>query len=65
VQQKKGGKIMSKFTYDIIYNSYQQKYVVFKTNGECFNTKGIFSSPSRKKCIEWLKTYKRKGKNRI
>lgn len=56
---------MSKFTYDIIYNTYQQKYVVFKTNGEGFNTKGIFSSPKRKECLEWLKSYKSKGKNKV
>ena len=51
---------MNKITYDIIYNSYQQKYVVFKSIEGCFNTKGIFSADRKKDCIEWLKTHKGK-----
>lgn len=44
-----------KSKYEIVYNRYQSKYVVFKTNEINFCLKGIFSADSRKECVEWLK----------
>lgn len=48
-----------KLKYEIIYNQYQSKYVVFATNENSFNVKGIFSANTRKECVEWLKGYKK------
>lgn len=42
--------------YEIAYNEYQDKYVVFAMNLTNFNIKGIFSAPTRKECLEYLKT---------
>ena len=60
VKKIKGGQIMNKIIYEIIYNTYQKKYVVFKNIEGCFNFKGIFSAERKKDCIEWLKEYKGK-----
>lgn len=48
-----------KIKYEISYNSYLSKYVVFAINEENFNVKGIFSANSRKECVEWLKKYRK------
>lgn len=45
---------MKEFSYDIVYNPYQQKYIVFKTVG-VFNFKGIYKSEKRKDCVNFLK----------
>lgn len=54
--------IKKKFTYDIVKNDYTGEYVVFKTLNECFNFKGVFHSPSRKKCVEYIKKEKKRRK---
>lgn len=51
-----------KFTYDIVKNDYTGEYIVFKTLNECFNFKGVFHSPSRKECLEYIKNIKKKKK---
>jgi len=48
-----------KVKYEISYNSYLSKYIVFAINEENFNVKGIFSANSRKECVEWLKKYRK------
>ena len=63
IKKRKDGKSMNKFTYDIVKNDYTGEYVVFKNCEERFIAKGIFHSPSRKECVEWLKTYKNNLKN--
>lgn len=50
-----------KIKYEIVYNQYQSKYVVFKTNEINFNIKGIFSADTRKECTEWLKKHRNGG----
>lgn len=45
--------------YEIIFNEYQSKYVVFITDEVNFNTKGIFSADTKKECSEWLKMHKK------
>lgn len=52
---------MKEFSYDIVYNPYQQKYIVFKTAG-VFNFKGIYKSEKRKDCINFLKGLKEGSK---
>lgn len=47
--------------YEISYNEYQDKYVVFAMNLTNFNIKGIFSAPTRKECLEYLKQYKKRA----
>lgn len=49
-----------KYTYDIVYNEYKKLYVVYKNNEEHFIAKGIFESPSRKECREYIKLLKAK-----
>ena len=46
--------------YDIAYNDYQEKYIVYETNETKFNFRGIFSANTKKECTEWLKQYRKK-----
>lgn len=64
VNTKKGKKYMNRFTYYIVYNEYQEKYIVFKTDNVHFNSKSIFHSQKKKDCVEWLKEYKSKENSR-
>lgn len=56
----KDGVILKMIKFEISYNEYQDKYVVFQMDLTNFNIKGIFSAPTRKACTEWLKQ-NRKG----
>ena len=47
-----------KYIYDIVYNQYRDVYVVYKNNEEHFIAVGIFESPSRKECREYIKMIK-------
>ena len=51
-----------KFAYDIVKNDYKGEYVVFKNCEERFIAKGVFHSPSKKECLEYIKSIKTKGK---
>lgn len=44
-----------KYTYDVVFNKYKGEYVVFKNNEEHFIAIGIFSSPIRKECTEYIR----------
>ena len=47
-----------KYKYDIVYNQYRGVYVVYKNNEEHFIAVGVFESPSRKECREYIKKIK-------
>lgn len=51
-----------KWEYSIVYNNYQQKYIVFKENEERFVAVGVFKSECRKDCVEYIKKIKGKVK---
>ena len=51
-----------KITYDIVKNDYTGEYIVFKTFNEFFNFRGVFHSPKRKDCVEYIKSIKKKGR---
>ena len=51
-----------KIKYEIVYNEYQSKYIVYATNEVNFNVKGIYSANTRKECYEWLKQYRKEIK---
>ena len=53
-----------KFTYEIVYVKELGKYRVFIYLEERMYYRGIFSSPSRKECLEWLKKYKEDRKKK-
>ena len=53
-----------KFTYDIVYVKELGKYRVFIYLEERMYYRGIFSSPSKKECLEWLKKYKEDRKKK-
>ena len=63
-KKKKDGECMNKFTYDIVYVNDLKVYRVFANIEERFFSRCIFSSPSRKECVEWLKTHKKGGKRK-
>ena len=54
-----------KIKYEIVYNEYQSKYIVYATNEVNFNVKGIYSANTRKECYEWLKQYRKEIKQII
>ena len=46
--------------YEIIYNHYQQMWVVFRTDYLHLNVRSVFRAETRKQCVEWLKEYRSK-----
>lgn len=53
-----------KFTYDIVKNDYTGEYVVFKNCEERFIAKGVFHSPSKKECLEYIKNINKKKRKK-
>ena len=44
--------------YDIIYNHYQDIWVVFRTDYTHLSLRPIFKATTRKECAEWMKSQK-------
>lgn len=41
--------------YEIVYNRYQQMWVVFRTDYLHLNVRSVFRADTRKECVEWLR----------
>ena len=44
--------------YDIVYNRYQDIWVVFREDYAHLSVRPIFKADTRKECSEWLKSQK-------
>ena len=44
--------------YDIVYNHYQDIWVVFRTDYTHLSVRPVFKATTRKECAEWLKSQK-------
>ena len=53
-----------KFNYEIVKNDYTGEYIVFKNCEERFIAKGIFHSPSKKECLEYIKSINKKKRKK-
>ena len=42
--------------YEIIYNYYQQMWIVFRTDYTHLSLRPVFKATTRKECTEWLKS---------
>lgn len=46
--------------YTIIYNYYQQKWIVFREDYINYSLRPLYTAGTRKECTEWLRIYKEK-----
>ena len=47
------------FKYTIIYNYYQQKWIVFKEDYIKYSLRPLYTADTRKECTEWLREWRK------